>query len=94
MRRSAYRTPRPKLLRKKKAEKAKPAQAEKLREQADQITQQADIKVTDLEDRAAAAVAPIVQADTARVAGAHVSRGLGIHGHRFIEDKRAVQNGR
>lgn len=58
----------------KKAEKAaaagRTAQAEKLQEQANQVEQSADAAVGDLEDRAAAAVAPIVQADTARVAGA------------------------
>jgi hypothetical protein len=58
----------------KKAEKAaaagRTAQAEKLQAQANQVEQSADATVGELEDRAAAAVAPIVQADTARVAGA------------------------
>jgi hypothetical protein len=54
----------------KKAEKAKPAQAEKLLAQASQVEQTADANIADLEDRAAATVAPIAQADTARVAGA------------------------
>ena len=58
----------------KKAEKAaaagRTAQAGKLQAQASQVEQSADSAVADLEDRAAASVAPIVQADSARVAGA------------------------
>jgi hypothetical protein len=58
----------------KKAEKAaaagRTAQAEKLQAQADHVVQASESSVADLEDRAAASVAPIVQADTARVAGA------------------------
>lgn len=58
----------------KKAEKAAAAgrakEAEKLQAKAEQVEQKADASIGDLEDRAAASVAPIVQADTARVAGA------------------------